>query len=283
MEIKKIFSGDNLEFEACGLPFLCPHDGDPPSDQRFFYRTHHYFEFVVERYSELIRLREEADGVSSVRSRLAAEKNGLFPVFLKLADQRCLVVGAGKTAEEKIPALLGSNASVTVVAPAATTKIQTWAREDRLCWIQRRFESGHLDGVFLCVVATSSKETNRVVFREAHERGILCNVVHDGAHCSFYYPAVVRRGPLQIAVSTAGHSGALAQRLREELELQFGPEWESWLRWLGEARSSLYEDALSPRQRRTLLHKIASRKSQDEFFRRWGLRPIAGRPSVRSK
>jgi len=213
---------------------------------------------------------------------LAEEKSGLFPVFLKLTDQRCLVVGAGKTAEPKIPALLASNASVTVVAPAATTKIQSWAREDRLCWVKRRFESHDLDGAFLCVVATSSKATNRSVFHEAQQRGILCNVVHDGAHCSFYYPAVVRRGPLQIAVSTAGHSGALAQRLREELELQFGPEWESWLRWLGEARSSLYDDALSPRQRRTLLHKIASRKSQEEFFRRWGLLPIASKRTVRS-
>lgn len=215
--------------------------------------------------------------MSSVRSRLAGEKSGLFPVFLKLENQRCLVVGAGKTAEQKIPALLASNASLTIVAPAATAKIQAWAREDRLCWIKRRFESHHLDGAFLCVVATSSKPTNHTVFQEAQRRGILCNVVHDGAHSSFYYPAVVRRGPLQIAVSTAGHSGALAQRLREELELQFGPEWESWLRWLGEARSSLYDDALSPRQRRTLLHKIASRKSQDDFFRRWGVRPTAGK------
>jgi precorrin-2 dehydrogenase/sirohydrochlorin ferrochelatase len=82
---------------------------------------------------------------------------------------------------------------------------------------------------------------------------------------------VVKRGPLQIAISTAGHSGALAKRLREELEREFGPEWENWLRWLGEVRSSLYDDPLSPRQRRTMLHKLASRKSQEEMFRRWGV------------
>lgn len=269
---------ERLSTSICRVP-----GAGQPTDQRFFYRVHHYFEFVAERGSELIRFKEGANGLSSVRSRLAAEKSGLFPVFLKLEAQRSLVVGAGKTAEEKIPRLLASNASVTVVAPAATAKIQAWAREDKLCWVKRRFESHHLDGAFLCVVATSSKETNRTIFHEAERRGILCNVVHDGAHSNFYYPAVVRRGPLQIAVSTAGHSGALAQRLREELELQFGPEWESWLRWLGEARSSLYDDALSPRQRRTLLHKMASRKSQDEFFRRWGLVPIAGPRSLRSK
>ena len=79
-----------------------------------------------------------------------------------------------------------------------------------------------------------------------------------------------RRGPLQIAISTAGHSGALAQRLRKQMESQFGPEWERWLRWLGEARSSLYEDAISPKRRRTMLHRLASQKKQAEFFDRWG-------------
>jgi precorrin-2 dehydrogenase len=208
--------------------------------------------------------------LSSVRSRLSGEKKGLFPVFLKLNEQRCLVVGAGKTAEEKIPTLLECGARVIVVAPAATPKIRTWARTEKLVWMQRPFDPQDLNDALLCVVATSSKPVNRAVFQEAQQHGILCNVVHDGANCNFYYPAVVRRGPLQIAISTAGHSGALAQRLRQELEYQFGPEWETWLRWLGEARSALYEDPLSPRQRRTLLHKLAGKKKQEEFFRRWG-------------
>jgi precorrin-2 dehydrogenase/sirohydrochlorin ferrochelatase len=211
--------------------------------------------------------------LNSVRSRISAEKNELFPVFLKLTQQRCLVVGAGKTMEEKIPTLLACGARITVVAPAATPRIQRWAQVEKLTWLRRRFESSDLDDVFLCVVATSSKATNQAIFEEAHRRGILCNVVRDGAYCNFYYPAVVRRGPLQIAISTAGHSGALAKRLREELEREFGPEWENWLRWLGEARSSLYDDPLSPRQRRTMLHKLASRKTQDEMFRRWGVLP----------
>jgi siroheme synthase (precorrin-2 oxidase/ferrochelatase) len=86
---------------------------------------------------------------------------------------------------------------------------------------------------------------------------------------------VVRRGPLQIAISTAGHSGALAQRLRKQMEAQFGPEWERWLRWLGEARSSLYEDPISPKRRRTMLHRLASQKKQAEFFDRWSI-PIDG-------
>jgi len=215
--------------------------------------------------------------LSSSPSRPSKEKNTLFPIFLKLAGRCCLLVGAGKTAEEKIPSLLASDATVSVVAPAATPKIQAWARDEKLFWAKKRFESRDLDGIFLAVVASSSKAVNRAVFQEAQQRGILCNVVRDRSYCDFYYPAVVRRGPLQIAISTAGHSGALAQRLREELEYQFGPEWEDLLRWLGAARSSLYADPLSPRKRRTLLHKLASRKMQEEMFRRWGLLP-KGKP-----
>ena len=194
-------------------------------------------------------------------------------MFFKLTKRRCLVVGAGKTAEEKIPTLLRCGASVVVVAPAATRAIQGWAAENKIIWEQRRFEVRDLDGLFLVVVATPVKTLNRTVFEQAQQRRILCNVVRDRSLCDFYYPALVRRGPLQIAISTAGHSGALAQRLRKQFEAQFGPEWESWLRWLGEARSSLYDDPLSPKRRRTMLHRLASPKKQAEFFRRWGYPP----------
>lgn len=183
-------------------------------------------------------------------------------MFVKLAKRRCLVVGAGKTAEEKIPTLLRCGAHVVVVAPAATRTIQGWASENKIVWEQRRFESHDLDRMFLVVVATPVKTLNRSVFEQAQQRGILCNVVRDRWLCGFYYPAVVHRGPLQIAISTAGHSGALAQRLRQQLESQFGPEWESWLRWLGEARSSLYDDPLSPKRRRTIFVGWPARRSR---------------------
>jgi precorrin-2 dehydrogenase/sirohydrochlorin ferrochelatase len=213
--------------------------------------------------------------LSGSSSRLSGEKRRLFPIFLKIAGRRCLIVGAGKTAEEKISTLLACGASLIVVAPAATPQIQAWARDEKVFWAKKCFESKDLADIFLAVVATPSKSVNRAAYQEAHKRNVLCNVVRDRAYCDFYYPAVVRRGPLQIAISTAGHSGALAQRLRQELENQFGPEWENWLSWLGEARSSLYDDPLSPRQRRTMLHKLAGRKPQEDFFRRLGVLPKA--------
>jgi len=203
-------------------------------------------------------------------------------MFVKLAKRRCVVVGAGKTAEEKIPTLLRCGATVIVVAPAATRTIKAWAADNKIIWEQRRFEASDLDGAFLTVVATPVKTVNKMVSDEAQKHRILCNVVRDRPLCDFYYPAVVRRGPLQIAISTAGHSGALAQRLRKQMEAQFGPEWESWLRWLGEARTSLYEDPISPKRRRTMLHRLASPKKQAEFFDRWGI-PTDGVQQARKK
>lgn len=148
-------------------------------------------------------------------------------MFLKLAKRRCLVVGAGKTAEEKVRTLLRCGARVVVVAPAATRAMQGWAADGKIAWERRRFESRDLDNIFLVIVATPQRALNRMVFEQAQERRILCNGVRDRAACDFYYPAVVRRGPLQIAISTAGHSGALAQKPRKQLESQCGPEWES--------------------------------------------------------
>jgi len=107
----------------------------------------------------------------------------------------------------------------------------------------------------------------------------LCFV--DWPLCDFYFPAVVRRGPLRSAISPASHSEALAQRLRKQMETQFGPSWEWTMRRLGEARTSLYDDALSPKRRRTMLHRLASQKKQAEFFDRWGIPSASDRQSGR--
>ena len=181
----------------------------------------------------------------------------LFPMFVKLAGRSCLVVGAGKTGEAKIASLLGSGAHVRVVALAATERIEAWHRERVLQWEARAFRPSDLDGAFLVVAATSSARTNGHIFREARQRQIPCNAVDDPAHCDFFYPAVVRRGPLQIAISTAGFSPALAQRLRRQLEQQFAPEYGAWLEELGRYRRQLFAQDLRPPERRRLLHLAA--------------------------
>jgi precorrin-2 dehydrogenase/sirohydrochlorin ferrochelatase len=189
-------------------------------------------------------------------------------MFLKLAQRRCLVVGATALAEPKIESLLAAGAAVLVVAPRAMPRVEQWAREGRIAWEARPFEARDLSGVFLVVVATSSPAVSQAVFDEARARGVLCNAVDDREHCDFYYPAVVRRRRLQIAISTGGASPALAQRLRRQLEKQFGPEYEAWLDWLAEARNLLFARSMSAARRRALLHKMASQQSLNNFLRR---------------
>lgn len=186
----------------------------------------------------------------------------VFPLFLKLENRPCLVVGAGTIAEGKISGLLEADATVRVVAPEATPQVQSWAGAGKLVWHRRGFEPGDLEGMFLVVAATSSTELHEQIFAEARRRGVLCNVVDVPHLCDFYYPAVVRRGSLQIAISTAGESPALAQRLRKELEVQFGPEYEAWVTALGEARAEIATRDLTPEDRKELLHQLAT----EEFF-----------------
>jgi precorrin-2 dehydrogenase/sirohydrochlorin ferrochelatase len=186
----------------------------------------------------------------------------VFPLFLKLENRPCLVVGAGTIAESKIAGLLEADASLRVVAPEATRQVQAWAQAGKLDWHQRPFQPVDLQGMFLVVAATSSTPVHEQIFAEARSLGVLCNVVDVPHLCDFYYPAVVRRGSLQIAISTAGESPALAQRLRKELEVQFGPEYEAWIAALGEARAEIATKNMSPEDRKELLHNLAS----EEFF-----------------
>jgi len=188
-------------------------------------------------------------------------------MFVKLRDRLCVVVGGGDVAEAKIPGLLEAGAKVRVIAPEVTEAISAWAKDGRLDWAPRKFGPGDLSGAFVVIAATSVLGVNQDVFHEADAQGILCNAVDDHERCHFYYPAVVRRGPLQIAISTAGFSPALAQRLRRELETQFGPEYETWLEWLGAVRSALRADSDDPEGTRKILHVLASNEMFEHFLR----------------
>jgi precorrin-2 dehydrogenase/sirohydrochlorin ferrochelatase len=192
----------------------------------------------------------------------------VFPLFLKLENRPCLVVGAGDTAESKIAGLLEADAAVRVIAPEATPQVQSWAKAGNLDWRPRPFQPADLQGMFLVVAATSSTPVHEEIFAEARRLGVLCNVVDVPRLCDFYYPAVVRRGSLQIAISTAGESPALAQRLRKELEIQFGPEYEAWVAAIGQARAEIAAKNMSPEDRKELLHNLASEELFQAFRER---------------
>jgi len=179
-------------------------------------------------------------------------------MFLKLEGRHVLVVGAGKVGEPKIQGLLATGAQIHVVAIQASEATRQWARTGAITLHERAFVSTDLDGVFLVVVATALRELNQHVFEEAQRRGILCNVVDVPHQCDFFYGAVVQRGALQIAISTAGNSPSLAQRIRKQLERQFGAGYARWVADLGATRSRVLASDLAPERKRELLHSLAS-------------------------
>jgi siroheme synthase-like protein len=190
----------------------------------------------------------------------------LLPIFLKVRGRKCLVVGGGSVAEAKIESLLLSDAEVHVVAPELSVNVANLARAGKIAWRQNAFSAADLDGIFLVIAATNVPEVNHLVYRLAEERSILCNAVDDPEHCHFYYGAVVRRGPLQIAISTDGLSPALAQRLRCELEQQFGPEYEAWLEYLGVMRDRIRASVSDEQSRKEQLHKLVQSAAFAEFL-----------------
>jgi precorrin-2 dehydrogenase/sirohydrochlorin ferrochelatase len=185
----------------------------------------------------------------------------LFPMFLKLEGKRCLVVGAGKVAEPKIGGLIAAGAAIRVIASEASEAVREWAREGKIALELRAFSPADIEGTFLAVVATATRTLNESIYSEAQRRGVLCNVVDVPDLCDFYYPAVVRRGDLQIAVSTNGKSPSLAQRLRQQLERQFGPGYAEWVAELGETRQLILASDLDAERKRDLLHSLASREA----------------------
>jgi precorrin-2 dehydrogenase/sirohydrochlorin ferrochelatase len=187
--------------------------------------------------------------------------SSLFPMFLKLEGKRCLVVGAGKVGESKIGGLLDTGARIRVLALQASETVRGWAQAGKISLELRAFDARDLDGTFLAVVATASRDLNGSIYREAQRRGVLCNVVDVPEYCDFYYPAVVRRGDLQIAISTNGQSPSLSQKLRQQLERQFGPGYAQWVAKLGETRKLVLASDLDPERKSELLHSLASREA----------------------
>jgi len=155
---------------------------------------------------------------------------------LKLRGRRSLVVGGGDVALEKVEGLLACDGDVTVVAPDLQPELQRLADEGSIAWIARRYEPSDLEGTFMAIAATDDSEVNIGVYDDAERRAMLVNVVDVPPLCNFILPAIVRSGPLAIAISTAGASPALAKRMKAEIAQLFGEEYARLAVLLNDAR-----------------------------------------------
>src|SRR5436305_10703743 len=141
----------------------------------------------------------------------------LYIACLRLSGRRCVVVGGGPIGLEKVEGLLACDADVTLVAPQAHPELVQLALEGSIRWEQREYESADLDGCLIAIAATSDTDANIRVFADAEQRAMLVNVVDVPPLCNFILPAIVRNGPLALAISTAGASPALATRMKGEI------------------------------------------------------------------
>lgn len=157
----------------------------------------------------------------------------VYPAFLNLEGRPCLVVGGGAVGERKVLDLLAAGAAVTVVSPQLTPALQELVSSGRVQHLATTFQPRHLEGQFLVIGATDDAATNQQVSAAAQERRLPVNIVDAPALCTFVVPATIRRGDLVLAIGTGGKSPALAKKLRQELEQQFGPEYQTYLEILG--------------------------------------------------
>ncbi len=181
----------------------------------------------------------------------------LYPVFLKLDGARVVIVGGGEVAASKLDGLLAAGAHVTVVAPRVVDAIR-----GRATIIDAEFAPAHLDGA-RWVVAAATPEVNRSVAAAAGERGLFVNAVDDPAVATAYLPAVIRRGDVELAISTGGVAPALAALLREALAAVLPDELERWVEVAKAARAEWKRDGVAMAERRPLLLRALARLYAD--------------------
>jgi precorrin-2 dehydrogenase/sirohydrochlorin ferrochelatase len=179
----------------------------------------------------------------------------LFPIFLKLEGRNCLVVGGGQVGTQKIAGLLDAGAKVTVVDPSPAVAVREFFGK-RVVWHERKYFPGDLNGVYLVIAATSDTKVNQQIYEEAQNRGILANVVDVPPLCDFFYPAVVRRGALIVAVSSQGESPHLAQRVRDEINKLLPEELEDAVKRIGNQRRRILREHAPGPERVQLLRDL---------------------------
>ncbi len=179
------------------------------------------------------QLRRETCDQSCVRELLDTR---FYIACLKLTGRRCVVVGGGEIGLEKVDGLLACGADVSLIAPEAEAALRDYAREGSIRWQQRPYRASDLDGALLAIAATSDTEVNIAVYEDAERRSMLVNVVDVPPLCNFILPAIVRSGPLAIAISTAGASPALAKRMKREIAATYGEPYARLAVLLNDAR-----------------------------------------------
>jgi precorrin-2 dehydrogenase/sirohydrochlorin ferrochelatase len=179
-----------------------------------------------------------------------------YPIFTDLKGKRVIVVGGGTIAQRKIETLLEYGAVVGVIAKQLTPSLSRYVQEEKVKLLGREFKDSHLNDAYMVMAATDDHTLNRQISLSAKKKGLLINAVDQPSECNFIVPSILRRGDLLIAISTSGKSPALAKRIREDLEKQYGNEYEILLILMGRLRKEILSRGLSQDENSRMFHGI---------------------------
>ena len=179
-----------------------------------------------------------------------------YPIFLDLDSQKIIVVGGGEVAERKIRNLLTYGCQIYIVSPHLTPHLKQLIAKKKIHHIPYESLGKLMDDAFMIIAATDDPEVNSQIASQAKERGLLVNAVDQPGDCNFIMPSVVKQGDLQIAISTAGKSPALAKKIRKEMEIMFGPEYDSLIALLGLLRIELLSRGKPPSKNKVIFQEL---------------------------
>lgn len=194
------------------------------------------------------------------------EKKNLYPVYLDLEGVSCLIVGGGTVAGRKIGPLTKSGAKVTVVSPDAGEKVSEAAENGKIDWQKREYRDGEAGEYLLVIAATGNSRVNQKVGLDGHQASRLVNVVDDPALCNFIVPSTLKRGELQIALSTSGACPALAKKLRTDMEKNYPESYGELLELLRNFRNRLIETVETEPARKQALEKVVYSEELEQFI-----------------
>lgn len=211
-----------------------------------------------------------------------------YPVFLQLKGRSVVVIGGGIIAERKIRGLIPTGAVITVISPDLTKGLLKLVESNHIRWCNKRFKEVDINEAYLIVAATNVKETNEEVRKTAKSSQLL-NIIDDPLNSNFILPSVIKRGRLQIAVSTSGASPLLAKKIKRELEEEYDEGYESYVDFLFQCRQFILENVKDSGQKKQLLSAIIEdstfhcSKNREEAFQQLYENIVCSNPFEKNK
>lgn len=182
-----------------------------------------------------------------------------YPVNLDIQNRKCLVVGGGSVSTRKVMMLLECGAIITVVSPDVSDELLELAEKKVIEWKKSHYEASDINGIFLVIGATDNEELNWQINKDAERQYKLCNIADRPEACNFILPSIVNRGNLVIAISTSGKSPAFAKKMRQDLEKQFGEEYDEFLQLMGAIRKKALSEKHEPEAHKHLFEQLINR------------------------